>query len=538
MNRYCYILLGCFCFFSKLGACQVLLSADTLQKMLVRNQAHDSMRVDILNQLSFAGYYSSPVKSLQYAFEARNLADSLGYTKGVAEAYRQIGLSYWSQGDMSTALSYYLTGLRVAQEGKHLQQEADITSNMGTAYNGLGDYKEALTLLNRSLAMQRKLKNEWRAAAVLNNVGDAYLANRNYDSAKAAYQYGLRISEKQNYVLGISTNIRNLGNVLEVRGLYDSALVNYFKCMELSQQISDTRGIILSHKSIASVYLKQRKYAEAKRYAEVALQTALKGNLKVYIRDAYEILAKVSEQSGDQGNAFKYFKKFVAYKDTVQNLKVLSEANAQRFRFETEKKMTEIQLLTKESQIQASRVALRNNQLALVSVLVLVALVFLALAVRSYQKQKGKNELLVEKNQQIEKQRRELAEQRDELTALNEELVSQQEDLHYKNEEIEKMNVRIMEANNALEVKVAERTKVLEEQNHRLAEYAHFNAHKLRAPVASILGLVDLLQRDKNEAEAQELIAHLKMATENLDQVVKTINSKLEEGLDAYESKK
>jgi tetratricopeptide (TPR) repeat protein len=511
--------------------------SDSIESKLRVHPAHDTVRVQLLNQLSFANYYSNPIKSLQYAFEARNISDSLGYSKGEAEAYRQIGLSYWAQGDMSTALNYYLTGLRVAQEHKHLQQEADITSNIGTAYNGLGDYTEALKLLNRALAMQRKLKNEWRAAAVLNNIGDAYLANKNYDSAKYAYLYGLKISEKGNYALGVSTNIRNLGNVLEARGLYDSALVSYFRCADLSQKIGDTRGIILSHKSIASVYLKTKKFQQAKKFADVALQAGLKGKLKVYIRDAYEVLAKTSEAEGDQKKAFEYFKKFVAYKDTVQNLKVLSEANAQRFRFETEKKLTEIQLLTKESEIQASQVALKNNQLLMVSILVIVSFLLLAVVVRSYQRQKGRNELLQQKNTEIENQRRELAEHRDELTALNEELVSQQEELHYKNSEIEAMNQRIMETNHNLEAKVAERTKVLEEQYHRLAEYAHFNAHKLRAPVASILGLVTLLQREGGEAEMKELIEHLKKSTENLDQVVKTINSKLEEGLDVYEPK-
>ncbi len=259
MRAWCLWLAAILLFVSPHSSGQRNLTPKKLEEQLAVRRQRDTLRVQLLNQIAFANYYSQPVRSLQCAFEARNLSDSLGYPAGEAESYRQIGLAYWAQSDMATALNYFLTGLRIAEEKKLRQVEADLMANIGTTYNGLGDHQEALAFLKRSRAMQQQLKNEWREAAVLNNIGDAYLALRRYDSAIYAYGFALHKSEEQNYLLGISTNERNIGNVLEQQGLYDSALRKYNKCISLSASINDNRGTILSHRSVASVYFKQKK---------------------------------------------------------------------------------------------------------------------------------------------------------------------------------------------------------------------------------------------------------------------------------------
>jgi signal transduction histidine kinase len=75
-------------------------------------------------------------------------------------------------------------------------------------------------------------------------------------------------------------------------------------------------------------------------------------------------------------------------------------------------------------------------------------------------------------NIEIEKQRQEILEQSEELRVLNESLQS---------------------LNAGLEINVLNRAKELEIKNRKLEEYLFINAHKLRAPVASILGLIQLL---------------------------------------------
>ena len=59
----------------------------------------------------------------------------------------------------------------------------------------------------------------------------------------------------------------------------------------------------------------------------------------------------------------------------------------------------------------------------------------------------------------------------------------------------EKLQAQAEEINDHLEELVKSRTIELEKKNKALEEYAFINAQKLRSPLATILGLVNLMKR-------------------------------------------
>ncbi|MBC8111025.1 MAG: hypothetical protein H7Y04_08200, partial [Verrucomicrobia bacterium] len=111
------------------------------------------------------------------------------------------------------------------------------------------------------------------------------------------------------------------------------------------------------------------------------------------------------------------------------------------------------------------------------------------------QKQKKLNALLSEKNLEIEKIATDLRHAHAEVMALSEDL----------------------------EIKVYERTKKLEIQNQQMRKYAFYNAHKLRGPLARILGLAYIMQIDKN-ADTIDLMKKIEISAAEMDDVVREIN--------------
>lgn len=79
---------------------------------------------------------------------------------------------------------------------------------------------------------------------------------------------------------------------------------------------------------------------------------------------------------------------------------------------------------------------------------------------------------------------------------------------------------------------VFERTKVLENKNAQLTEYAFINSHLLRAPVARVLGLANILKLESTKLDSKELIDRFIHACNELDSVVKIINEVLSENTD------
>jgi signal transduction histidine kinase len=98
------------------------------------------------------------------------------------------------------------------------------------------------------------------------------------------------------------------------------------------------------------------------------------------------------------------------------------------------------------------------------------------------------------------------------------------------NEEIQAQAEEIKGINENLEMLVADRTQELEKKNKTLEEYAFINAHKLRSPVASILGLINLLRRTELNDDARNIMTHLHESTNKLDEVVSTITKTIEKG--------
>ncbi|MBX2916004.1 MAG: HAMP domain-containing histidine kinase [Cyclobacteriaceae bacterium] len=100
--------------------------------------------------------------------------------------------------------------------------------------------------------------------------------------------------------------------------------------------------------------------------------------------------------------------------------------------------------------------------------------------------------------------------------------------LRISNEAIRLQAEQIKSINENLEKLVQERTSELEIKNKALEEAAFINAHKLRAPVASILGLVGLIKTTDSVDELKQINVLLQDSTEKLDAVVSEITRTIE----------
>jgi signal transduction histidine kinase len=86
----------------------------------------------------------------------------------------------------------------------------------------------------------------------------------------------------------------------------------------------------------------------------------------------------------------------------------------------------------------------------------------------------------------------------------------------------------IKRINENLERLVLERTSELETKNKALEDAAFINAHKLRSPLASILGLVNLMKSFPMNEEMKEINLHLQESAEKLDNIVSSITETIE----------
>jgi response regulator RpfG family c-di-GMP phosphodiesterase len=99
-----------------------------------------------------------------------------------------------------------------------------------------------------------------------------------------------------------------------------------------------------------------------------------------------------------------------------------------------------------------------------------------------------------------------------------------------QNEEIQSQAEEIRAVNDNLELLVRERTTALERRNKAAEESAFIIAHELRAPVASLLGLINLVSKCELADEVKTIVSHMEVSAEKLNNVVFNITKAIERG--------
>ncbi|MFN3316944.1 MAG: histidine kinase dimerization/phospho-acceptor domain-containing protein, partial [Raineya sp.] len=65
--------------------------------------------------------------------------------------------------------------------------------------------------------------------------------------------------------------------------------------------------------------------------------------------------------------------------------------------------------------------------------------------------------------------------------------------------------------------------KVVENQNKVLEDIAFIQSHEVRRPVANILGLISLLDKNNLSEEQAQIIEYLEKSTQDLDEIIHKI---------------
>jgi signal transduction histidine kinase len=210
----------------------------------------------------------------------------------------------------------------------------------------------------------------------------------------------------------------------------------------------------------------------------------------------------VFEQKGEYLKALSYYEYMNQMKDSLFNLNTSRQLSELQTKYDSEQKERENQLLKKD---------VESKSLIIYSSIIIIVLLitFSIILYRFYRAKLKNNEILQELHQQLLEQK--------------EELLSQSEDLH-------RANTEVRDVNENLERTVGNRTRQLQIQNEKLKQYSFSNAHRVRGPLARILGLLEIIEMEGDDnKDLKSNIKHLHLAAKELDDIIRELNKILEE---------
>ena len=194
-------------------------------KILISKAKNDSTKVDNINLLSKNYFSIDPEISLQYSNNAKEISSKINYTKGLALAYKNIGIAYYMQSKNSEAIQNWNYALIQYKNYGDKVGQANMLSNIGVIYLNVTDDTKALDYFLNALKIAEQLNDSLRIATVLMNIGSIYAHKKaTYNNAIDYLHRSLPICEALNDQAALGTVFVNLGEIYYELEKLDSSL--------------------------------------------------------------------------------------------------------------------------------------------------------------------------------------------------------------------------------------------------------------------------------------------------------------------------
>ncbi|MBM2815067.1 MAG: hypothetical protein HW421_1829 [Ignavibacteria bacterium] len=240
---------------------------DSLLKELPKAK-EDTNKVNLLNSLTFVDI--KPEEKLKYSEQALHLALKLGWWKGIADAYRNLGLN--NSFDFPNALEYFFMCLTIREDIKNKGDIAEVNLNIGDVYVNLNDYSKTLEYFLKALNIYEEIRDKKRVSVCLERLGHLYSEQKDYPKTLEYFLKSLKIHEENNNKIGIAANLTYIGDVYRIQKNYTKALEYLFKALKIGEELSHKMGIVYIQRRIGLIYSERDDYLKAYEYFNNSLK--------------------------------------------------------------------------------------------------------------------------------------------------------------------------------------------------------------------------------------------------------------------------
>ncbi|MCU0449345.1 MAG: tetratricopeptide repeat protein [Bernardetiaceae bacterium] len=394
-----------------------------------------------------------------------------------------IGNLYAYQGNYYQAINYYTDFLnRLGENSQDHQYLALVYNHLADVYRRQGHYSLALAHYQRSLGHDRARRSLRGTAIALARIGSTYNAMERYDEA-------LRNLDTARFALAQSGNRPELASAIFAIGqayLAKQDLMqseqNHREALAIREDIGLKQGQVESWVALAQVKLAQQQPTEALRYAQTAQQLATQLRAQPELLAVYEVQAAALAQQKNFAQAYQLQGRVLALRDSLDKASLRRQVDQLRQNQDrTNQKREQERDALLSQMVQAQNQHQQNLYwfgLALIGCL--LGLAYLVYRLR----------------------------RREQLLAR-----------------------KVARINHTLDELVTFRTAQLEARTRQIEEFAAKNSRQLRAPLATLLGLANLIEDEPATPpqDQQQLVHYMKDSAQEMDRVIHQISKILSE---------
>lgn len=361
------------------------------------------------------------------------LADSiLRVTKGVdsvkIKEYLRVAASIQNK-DYPNCIRLCNEAILLAKEMQDTASEADAIFLKGLTSYFAGEYEQTLSFYLDAIKKFEAAHKPVGKAKVLNELGIFYRRQKQDSLSDASFKEAYHLAEGAAELAVMGTAINNQGITAQDKGAHDRAIDLFRQAQQIYVQVGDSIGVsyTLDYASVSEAakgnyaladqlqqdayrirlrlgdsnaaalslinlaeYAKlQKKYALSEKYLFDCLSITQKIAYKDLTAYCYKTLAELCSQTGRAELAYQYHVQYANLNEEIFNEKRSRQINELQTKYDTEKRLAQIELLTRENQLKEAR----NRTILVVFSALLLILLIGAYAYSSRLKGKKQKEL-------------------------------------------------------------------------------------------------------------------------------------------------
>ena len=245
--------------------------------------------------------------SLRYSTRARQLCEQTGDKLGLAASLNNIGLQYYSTGNLLKAIPVLVEALSAFQATSDRRGQAETLTNLGYTRQDLGDPTAALESFERSLNLATGINDQRLQALNLTAIGLVNSVLGEKQKALEFHSRALMIFRGMGNRYGEAVVNNGIANVYSDIGENDNAIRSYSRALRLFIEIGDRDFEGLTMGSIGNVYLSMGDPKQALIWCKRRLALSRLVKSRWVAAHTLNDIGRVYDSMGDSRKAVGYF---------------------------------------------------------------------------------------------------------------------------------------------------------------------------------------------------------------------------------------
>lgn len=295
----------------------------------------------------------------------------LRLTRDVALTLSNKANLYGAKGNFKDAIPFALEALKLREALNDKPGIANTSFNLAIMFKNMKRYEEALNFLLVPESYYQQTGNERSLATVHLVRGSTYRSLGEYAKSKSWFLKALPALEKYQFKGGLVNAYQNLGTLAAVADSNEEkALAFYQKAEKIVGELKNVQGTISTGINVAQSLLNLKKYEDFNRKINTIEPLARQHHYNQELREILKLKMNYLMELSGTSDGKVAFDDYERIGDSVNGKSIQQQISELNIRYETEKKVTQIELLNSQNRLQQqilskNKLELLNNELAM-----------------------------------------------------------------------------------------------------------------------------------------------------------------------------